>query len=60
MPPTLSETADISVVSKSSNTHEEPHARGTAGALGYVFQIVFQASFFLKNNCCGIFICNSS
>ncbi|KAH9708822.1 hypothetical protein KPL70_012995 [Citrus sinensis] len=35
VPPTLSETADISVVSKSSNTHEEPHARRTAGALGY-------------------------
>ncbi|KAH9773182.1 hypothetical protein KPL71_013259 [Citrus sinensis] len=44
VPPSLSETADISDVSKSSNTHEEPHARRTAGALGYVFQIVFQTS----------------
>ncbi|KAH9773184.1 hypothetical protein KPL71_013259 [Citrus sinensis] len=35
VPPSLSETADISDVSKSSNTHEEPHARRTAGALGY-------------------------
>ncbi|XP_018857842.1 uncharacterized protein LOC109019916 isoform X2 [Juglans regia] len=40
--PTLGESLDMSIMSKTSYTHEEPHAHHTAGVWGYIFQIIFQ------------------
>ncbi|KAF2286693.1 hypothetical protein GH714_023655 [Hevea brasiliensis] len=42
--PSLRETADISDLPKSLDINGEPHGRQTAGAWGYIFQIIFQTS----------------
>ncbi|KAB1207884.1 hypothetical protein CJ030_MR7G024246 [Morella rubra] len=40
--PTLGESADMSSLSKSSETCEEAHSHHTAGVWVYIFQIIFQ------------------
>ncbi|XP_002525396.2 uncharacterized protein LOC8276476 isoform X2 [Ricinus communis] len=42
--PSLEETSDISDLPKRLNINGEPHGRQTAGAWGYIFQIIFQTS----------------
>ncbi|KAL6983716.1 hypothetical protein U1Q18_017094 [Sarracenia purpurea var. burkii] len=40
----LEENANTENMPKSMNSHEEPHARKTAGIWGYAFQIIYQVS----------------
>ena len=43
--PSSGETADISVLPKSLDNNGRPRGHHTAGAWGYIFQIIYQASF---------------
>lgn len=49
--PTIGQSADMTNMSKSPDTHEAPHSRQTAGVWGYIFQIIFQVIFLLKFSC---------
>lgn len=43
--PALDGTVDMANLYKSSGAYQEPHIRNTAGAGGYIFQIIFQVTF---------------
>lgn len=43
--PTLGENANMSNIPINLISQEEPHVGKTAGIWGYIFQIIFQASF---------------
>lgn len=53
--PTLGESADMSSLSKSSETCEEAHSHHTAGVWVYIFQIIFQVILY-KNSIPLVFV----
>lgn len=47
--PSLGESSVASSLYKNLDTHEEYDAQETAGAWGYIFQIIFQVDFYLSS-----------